>query len=104
MKNATEKMKSIINDTNFNDPVVSVISNVNAEPQNKKNDIKKLLIDQIEKPVRWRESIEYMIGSGVNRFVEVGPGKILSGLVKRIDRNVELNQVNNLLDLKILND
>ena len=98
MKNATEKMKSIINDTNFNDPVVSVISNVNAEPQNKKNDIKKLLIDQIEKPVRWRESIEYMIGSGVNRFVEVGPGKILSGLVKRIDRNVELNQVNNLLD------
>ena len=104
MKNATEKMKSIINDTNFNDPVVSVISNVNAEPQNKKNDIKKLLIDQIEKPVRWRESIEYMIGSGVNRFVEVGPGKILSGLVKRIDRNVDLNQVNNLLDLKILND
>ena len=67
--------------------------------------IKELLIEQIEKPVRWRESVENMIGLGVNKFIEVGPGKVLSGLIKRIDRNVILNQVNNLEDVKnITND
>ena len=63
------------------------------------------MIQQIEKPVRWRESINNMISLGVNNFIEMGPGKILSGLVKRIDRNVKINQVNNLLDAKnLLND
>ena len=61
-----------------------------------------MLIEQIEKPVRWRESINNMIVSGVNRFIEIGPGKVLSGLIKRIDRNVKLNQVNKLEDLKVL--
>ena len=74
-------------------------------PQNKSDDIKKLLIEQIEKPVRWRESINNMINLGVNNFIEIGPGKVLSGLVKRIDRNVKLNQVNNLIDIKnLIND
>ena len=59
-----------------------------------------MLIEQIEKPVRWRESVINMINFGVNRFIEVGPGKVLSGLIKRIDRNVKLNQVNNLEDIK----
>jgi len=63
-----------------------------------------LLIQQIEKPVRWRESINYMLDYGVNKFIEVGPGKVLSGLVKRIDRNANLNQVNNLEDLKKLSN
>ena len=67
--------------------------------------IKKLLIQQIEKPVRWRESVINMINHGINRFIEIGPGKVLSGLVKRIDRNVKLNHVNNLTDIKsIKND
>ena len=73
-----------------------------AEPSNDPDVIKKLLIDQIEKPVRWRESIINMINFGNKKFIEIGPGKILSGLVKRIDRNVETIQVNNLDDLKIL--
>ena len=64
--------------------------------------IKKLLIEQIEKPVRWRESIINMIKHGNKKFIEIGPGKVLSGLVKRIDRNVELIQVNNIDDLKNL--
>ena len=63
------------------------------------------MIEQIEKPVRWRESINNMINLGVNNFIEIGPGKVLSGLVKRINRNVKLNQVNNLLDAKnLIND
>ena len=105
MKNATDKMKELILETKFNDPIIDIISNVTANPLNIADDIKKHLIQQIEKPVRWRESINNMINLGVNNFVEIGPGKVLSGLVKRIDRNVKINQVNNLLDAKnLLND
>ena len=105
MKNATNEMVNRINQTNFNNPNIDIISNVTATPQNDSIEIKKLLIDQIEKPVRWRESIINMTGKGVNEFIEIGPGKILSGLIKRINRNVKLNQVNNLIDIKnITND
>ena len=105
MKNATQEMKNKILDTEFKNPLVPIISNVTASPQNKSEEIKKLLIKQIENPVRWRESIINMIDNGVKSFIEIGPGKVLSGLVKRIDRNVKLNQVNNLIDIKnITND
>ena len=105
MKKATSEMKDKIIQTEFKKPLVSIISNVNAEPQTNSDIIKSLLIEQIEQPVKWRESINYMIGSGINKFIEIGPGKVLSGLIKRIDRNVKLNQVNNLLDIKnITND
>jgi (acyl-carrier-protein) S-malonyltransferase len=79
-----------------------IVSNVTAEANNDPNKIKELLIDQIEKPVRWRESIINMINFGSKKFIEVGPGKVLSGLVKRIDRNIKLVQVNNYEDLKNL--
>ena len=105
MKKATEEMRDKIQNTKFQDPIVSIISNVTAKPEIKSEEIKSLLIKQIEKPVRWRESINNMITLGVEHFIEIGPGKVLSGLIKRIDRNVKLNQVNNLEDLKnILND
>lgn len=105
MKKATDEMKSKILNVNIKNPTVDIISNVTALPQNNAKKIKNLLIEQIERPVRWRESVNNMIGNGVNKFLEVGPGKVLSGLIKRIDRNVKLNQVNNLLDLKnITND
>ena len=105
MKKATDEMKSKILNVNIKNPTVDIISNVTALPQNNPKKIKNLLIEQIERPVRWRESVNNMIGNGVNKFLEVGPGKVLSGLIKRIDRNVKLNQVNNLLDLKnITND
>ena len=105
MINATKKMKTIIQETQFKNPIISIISNVTAKPLKDSEVIKKLLIEQIEKPVRWRESINNMINLGVKNFIEMGPGKVLSGLVKRIDRNVKLNQVNNLLDVKnLIND
>ena len=105
MKKATIEMENKILDTNFKDPSISIISNVTASPQNNSEEIKKLLIHQIEKPVRWRESVLNMIDLGINRFIEIGPGKVLSGLIKRIDRNIKLNQVNNLEDIKnITND
>ena len=100
MSKATTEMKHKILETKFYDPSVSIISNVTATPHKDSNEIKKLLIDQIEKPVRWRESVINMIDFGVNKFIEIGPGKVLSGLIKRIDRNVKLNQINNLSDIK----
>ena len=99
MKNATIEMVKRINDTNFINPNVDIVSNVTASPQNNAKDIKRLLIEQIEKPVKWRESIINIIDNDVNKFIEIGPGKVLSGLIKRINRNVKLNQVNNLIDL-----
>ena len=61
-----------------------------------------LLISQIEKKVRWLESVEYMINNGVNNFVEIGPGKVLSGLIKRINKSVNVNAINNEEDIKLL--
>ena len=102
MNEATQIMKKELKNSKFLTPNNMIISNVTAEPTNEPEKIKSLLIDQIEKPVRWRESIINMIKLGNKKFIEIGPGKVLSGLVKRIDRNVELIQVNNIEDLKNL--
>jgi len=103
MRSATEKMKDEILKVEFEKPEIKIMSNVTAQPTNDPNEIKKLLIEQIEKPVRWREIVINMINSKVKKFIEIGPGKVLSGLIKRIDSNVELIQVNDLEDLNNLN-
>ena len=100
---ATKIMNEEIANVEFQNPKNHIISNVTAKPTNDPLEIKKLLIQQIEKPVRWRESVINMIELKVQKFIEIGPGKVLSGLVKRIDRNVKLIQVNDIEDLKILN-
>ncbi len=102
MSSATDIMKKEIKDTKFSIPNNEIISNVSAKPTKDPNEIKNLLIEQIEKPVRWRETITNMISTGNKKFIEIGPGKVLSGLVKRIDRNVELIPINNISDLKNL--
>ena len=103
MRSATEKMRIEITKTEFKKPKNNIISNVTAKQTNDPNEIKRLLIEQIEKPVRWREIVINMVNSKVEKFIEIGPGKVLSGLIKRIDSNVELIQVNDLEDLKSLN-
>ena len=100
MNRATKIMEEEISNENFKPPKIDIISNVTSEPVNEISDIKKLLISQIEKPVRWREIVNYMINKNITKFIEIGPGKVLSGLVKRINRDVELIQINNLEDLK----
>ena len=100
MDSATKIMNEEISKIEFNSPNVEIISNVTAEPTNEPAKIKELLVSQIEKPVRWREIVNYMIDKNINKFIEIGPGKVLSGLVKRINRNVELLQINDLEDLK----
>ena len=102
MEPATQIMKLEIMNTVFSQSKNMIVSNVTAKPSKDSNIIKNLLIEQIEKPVRWRESILSITNSGNKKFIEIGPGKVLSGLVKRIDRNVEIIQVNNIEDLKNL--
>ena len=102
MSKATEIMKKEIEQSTFQDGKNILISNVTADEIRDKEQLKKLLIDQIENRVRWRESVIKMIKKGTNQFIEIGPGKVLSGLVKRIDRNVRINTINNDNDIKEL--
>ena len=103
MDKATSIMSDKINYTNFKKPKNVIISNVTASETREIEKIKDLLIKQIESPVRWRESVIYMIKNGVTNFIEIGPGKVLSGLVKRIDKTINVNSINKLEDLKDIN-
>ena len=102
MNEATQIMRKELSNSKFLTPNNMIVSNVTAEPTDDPAKIKSLLIDQIEKPVRWRESVIKMINLGSRKFIEIGPGKVLSGLIKRIDGNVKTIQVNNIEDLKNL--
>ena len=100
MEKATSIMRDKINNTSFEKPKNVIISNVTGSGTQEIKEIKDLLIKQIESPVRWRESVIYMIKNGITNFIEIGPGKVLSGLVKRIDKTVKVNSINKLEDLK----
>ena len=102
MKNATETMRHEIQKLNFQESKNKLISNVTAKEILNKEELKKLLIDQIENRVRWRESVNYMINNGVNHFIEIGPGKVLTGLIKRIDKTIKTNTINTESDIKDL--
>ena len=102
MQKATIEMKQKIVKTEFKKPCVDIVSNVTAQPLNNPDEIKKLLIDQIEKPVRWRETVYNMINAGIDQFIEIGPGKVLTGLIKRIDKNVKITSINDQSDIERL--
>ena len=102
MNKATDIMRNEIEKTNFQISNNTLISNVSAGEVANNEELKRLLIDQIEKRVRWRESVLNMIKNGVNHFIEIGPGKVLSGLIKRIDKNVKINTINSESDIKEL--
>ena len=99
MRVATEIMRNELAKISFKEFQTSLISNVTAQEISDKLLIQDLLIRQIESRVRWRESINHMIKKGVDNFIEIGPGKILSGLVKRIDKNVKVNAINTEEDI-----
>lgn len=90
MEPAKEKLQNALNDTHFYDARFPVYTNVTAKPVTDKNEIKKLLFDQLTSPVRWEETIQNMISDGIEEFYEIGPGKVLQGLVKRINPNVKV--------------
>jgi [acyl-carrier-protein] S-malonyltransferase len=104
MNEAAEKMEKKINLINFIKPKIEIISNVTAKPETNQEKIKKLLVEQIYSKVRWRESIQYMANNGVNEFIEIGPGKVLSGMLKRIVKNVEAKSINSEEDIKSISN
>ena len=101
MSKATELMKKEIEKLEFKDFQNPLISNVTATEIKDKSMLKDLLVKQIESRVRWRESVLYMIKNGVNQFIEIGPGKVLSGLIKRINRNVKISAINKEEDISM---
>ena len=103
MSNATKIMANELNKINFNNIENKLVSNVTAKVIPNSVELKNLLIQQIENRVKWRESVINMIKNEINHFIEIGPGKVLSGLVKRINREVKINNINSLKDIESLN-
>ena len=102
MKPAADKMRDKINNINFQKPKHSILSNVTAKIEKNPESIKKLLIDQIFSTVKWRETIINISNEGVSNFVEIGPGKVLTGMVKRTVKNTNCFSINSLDDIKNL--
>ena len=102
MNKATEVMEKHINELSLSTGLNNVISNVTAKSVSDPNEIKNLLIKQIENRVRWRESVINMIDQNTEQFIEIGPGKVLTGLTKRINKNVKSISINTLDEIENL--
>jgi [acyl-carrier-protein] S-malonyltransferase len=102
MNKATNIMSEELNKLNFIDGKNKLISNVSANEISNTTELKELLVKQIENRVRWRESVINMVNSGINHFIEIGPGKVLSGLVKRISKEVKIDTINSQGDIESL--
>ena len=100
MSSATTIMSKEIHKIDLKKSNIVLISNVTADEVSDIEELKNLLIKQIENRVRWRESVINMINNGVNQFIEIGPGKVLSGLIKRINKEVHVSSINNEEDIK----
>ena len=100
MNAAATNMKSKIENVNFTKPNYEIITNVSASPTNDPAEIKKLLVEQIYSKVRWRESILYMANQNITEYLEIGPGKVLTGLVKRILPSANSSSINSIEDIK----
>ena len=100
MNAAATNMKSKIENVNFTKPNYEIIANVTASPTNDPAEMKKLLVEQIYSKVRWRESILYMTNQNITEYLEIGPGKVLTGLVKRILPSTNSSSINSIEDIK----
>jgi len=100
MKPAGERLEKALQEISVSDLKIPVVTNVEAEANTSKDAVKGLLVAQVSSPVRWEESMRKMIGKGIEQVVEIGPGKVLSGLMKRIDSRVETKNVEDLQTLK----
>ena len=96
---AQQMMTPFLKQVEMNKPIVPVMSNVTAQAMTEPNDIKEKLIEQIISPVRWQEIVQNLVAQGVDNFIEVGAGRILSGLIKRIEPEAKINFINKVEDL-----
>lgn len=102
MQPAVEGMQTALSKVSFRDPAVPIIANVTAEPLTYGTQIKGELLKQLTSPVQWQRSVEYMLGKGTKAFYEIGPGKVLAGLIRRINRETEIENLGDLASIKAL--
>jgi [acyl-carrier-protein] S-malonyltransferase len=95
-------MSAVINATPFKDPAIPVIANMTAMPLTTAEAVKEELINQLTHPVQWQRSVEYMAAQGVDTFIEIGPGKVLTGLIRRINKDVTTLNINDLATARSL--
>jgi [acyl-carrier-protein] S-malonyltransferase len=100
MKGASEKLQSLLSAIQFKEAASPLVNNVDVAVAQNIEEIKDALVRQLYMPVRWTESVQYMISKGVDEIVEVGPGKVLTGLIKRIDRSVNTSNFNSASDIQ----
>jgi [acyl-carrier-protein] S-malonyltransferase len=103
MQPSADKMNGILTNTNFQKPTVNIVSNVTAASIDDFKKIPELLTKQITHHVRWRESVEFMIKNGVNHFIEIGPGKALTGMIKRIGKDLTTTTIDNITQFNEFN-
>lgn len=99
---AGEQLKSVLDAITLSNIDIPVVTNVEAAVNSDSSRIKELLISQVSAPVRWDESVRYMLDNGVDRFIEIGPGKVLSGLIRRIERKIPVANVESIASLQAL--
>ena len=102
MEPAARKLAEKFDYVKINDPIYPVISNVDALPNYSKNTLKDLLIKQVSSPVKWEDSMKYLIKMGVTKVIEFGPGRVLCGLMRKIDRKIKVANLENLKNFKML--
>jgi [acyl-carrier-protein] S-malonyltransferase len=93
MQPAVEKLTAALADVPMSSPKIPVISNVDASPHSDPEEIRELLIKQVVSMVRWEDSMRYLMDAGFDEFYEVGPGRVLRGLMRRIDRKMPCHNV-----------
>ena len=103
MKPSADKMNQILTKTNFSKPKINIVSNVTAKTIDNFKEIPSLLTKQITHHVRWRETIDLMTKNGVKHFIEIGPGKALTGMIKRIGKELTTTTINNITQLNEFN-
>jgi [acyl-carrier-protein] S-malonyltransferase len=100
MQSAKDLLKDKLDVTPFYNAKIPVYANVTAKPVQQQNEIKDLLYQQLDKPVRWEETIVNIINDGADEFIEVGPGKVLQGLIKRINPDIKISGIDKFADLE----
>ena len=94
------RLREVLQSIPLSKPTPAVVTNVEARPNDEEARVVDLLVEQVVKPVLWEQSIQWMVAAGVDRMIEVGPGKVLAGLIRRIDKSVQVTSVGDMASLR----
>lgn len=102
MQPAADGMAQAISQLDFRDPIVPIVVNSTARPVTTASEIKQELLQQLSSCVQWQKSVEYMVGAGVSIFIEIGPGQVLQGLIKRINREAQILNIEDTSSIRVM--